>query len=360
MRIAVSQHVAAMALWPAIVMLPLALYTQYARVFPQRWYEPAAEHKPLGLSLGILAVGVGQVWVLLYQATRYHGRKIFGPLERVQPNEERPYGLAEGVATHLAQPEGFVLLGLYLAVTWLMGWMPPSYYSFGGGISWWRVLACLLVQDAVQCGMHLGEHKIHAAIYRASHKPHHRFTNPRLFDAFNGSVADTVLMILIPLYVTANIVSGCNVWDYMCFGAPARPPNTPVVRRPAPPPPRRLSVRQLARAHSLGVPPRLGPNGAGPSPPTRSPRMQQLTSSYLCTVRGDRFRHRRRPPRAPQAVRQEFRVPLARITRARAVLRHWPIAPPPRSHLFMYWDRLLGTYKEPSTVRVFQKAEKAA
>ena len=218
-RSSLAQHVAAAALWPAIVLLPLALHARYERVFPQRWYEPSADHKPLGLSLGILAVTVGQAWVLLYQAARYHGREIFGPLERVQPNEERPYALGEGVATHLAQPEGFVLLWLYLAVTWLMGWMPPSYYSFEGGICWPRVLACLLVQDAIQCCMHLGEHKIHAAIYRASHKPHHRFTNPRLFDAFNGSVADTVLMILIPLYTTANVVSGCNVWDYMCFGS---------------------------------------------------------------------------------------------------------------------------------------------
>ena len=33
--------------------------------------------------------------------------------------------------------------------------------------------------------------------YRKSHKPHHRFTNPKLFDAFNGSPADTFCMILV-------------------------------------------------------------------------------------------------------------------------------------------------------------------
>lgn len=60
------------------------------------------------------------------------------------------------------------------------------------------------------------------------HKPHHRFTNPRLFDAFNGSLADTFLMILVPLYVTANVIS-CNVWTYMAFGSlyvSAPPPST--------------------------------------------------------------------------------------------------------------------------------------
>jgi alternative squalene epoxidase len=55
-------------------------------------------------------------------------------------------------------------------------------------------------------------------LYSISHKPHHRFTNPRIFDAFNGSPTDTFLMILVPLYITANIVH-CNVWSYMAFGS---------------------------------------------------------------------------------------------------------------------------------------------
>jgi len=65
--------------------------------------------------------------------------------------------------------------------------------------------------------MHIAEHKVSPAIYQASHKPHHKWRVPRLFDAFNGSTADTVLMILLPLYVTANVIH-CNVWSYMAFG----------------------------------------------------------------------------------------------------------------------------------------------
>lgn len=65
--------------------------------------------------------------------------------------------------------------------------------------------------------MHLGEHVVSASLYKHSHKPHHRWLNPRLFDAFNGSTGDTVLMILLPLYLTANVVH-CNVWSYMAFG----------------------------------------------------------------------------------------------------------------------------------------------
>merc|ERR1712023_567746 len=62
------------------------------------------------------------------------------------------------------------------------------------------------MQDFVQYMMHFAEHKVSPAVYQASHKPHHRFTNPRLFDAFNVSLTDTVLMIL-------------NVWTYMTFGS---------------------------------------------------------------------------------------------------------------------------------------------
>ena len=66
--------------------------------------------------------------------------------------------------------------------------------------------------------MHLVEHNAHPLLYKQSHKPHHRFTNPKMFDAFNGSPTDTLLMILIPLAVTARIVPA-NVWSYMAFGS---------------------------------------------------------------------------------------------------------------------------------------------
>mmetsp|Transcript_75964 Transcript_75964/g.149074 ORF Transcript_75964/g.149074 Transcript_75964/m.149074 type:complete len:130 (-) Transcript_75964:74-463(-) len=52
---------------------------------------------------------------------------------------------------------------------------------------------------------------------RVSHKPHHRFTNPRLFDAFDGSILDTTFMIIVPFVITARIVPA-NVWSYMTFG----------------------------------------------------------------------------------------------------------------------------------------------
>ena len=97
--------------------------------------------------------------------------------------------------------------------------LPDSYYSFEGGIQYMHVVACLIVQDCVQFAMHRLEHVAHPKMYKISHKPHHKFTNPKLFDAFDGSVPDTAIMILFPLFVTAHVVRTCNVWTYMAFGS---------------------------------------------------------------------------------------------------------------------------------------------
>mmetsp|Transcript_12345 Transcript_12345/g.28915 ORF Transcript_12345/g.28915 Transcript_12345/m.28915 type:complete len:329 (-) Transcript_12345:157-1143(-) len=213
---------AAWLVWPAIVALPLYLTfgDAYLSVFPEEWlreFEEGVTPSPLGLSLGILAVVVGQFFTLTYHWC--HIRGLFtGELVPIQKKGPEKHSFWMATAEHLSQPEGFVMLGGYLSGYWMLGLMPTSYYKFTGGIDWVAVAIQLLLQDVVQYLMHFGEHKISFALYRLSHKPHHRFTNPKLFDAFNGSAADTFLMILIPLLVTSRVVH-CNVWTYMAFGS---------------------------------------------------------------------------------------------------------------------------------------------
>ena len=199
----VASSAATFLLWPLIVALPLFMTTgsnRYENIFPADWFDSAPRElrdgwpSPLGLSLGLLAVAVGQVFVLVYFSIRREGH--LGTLTAIQKEGPRPYQLMEGIRTHLAQPEGFVMLGAYLCIYWMLDWMPSSYYSFSGGINWLHVFAQLLITDFLQFIAHLLEHRVSAAFYRASHKPHHRFTNPRLFDAFDGSPADTLCMIL--------------------------------------------------------------------------------------------------------------------------------------------------------------------
>ena len=186
-------------LWSAIITVPLVLTSNdiYKQVFPAEWYDSSPRDSwnnptypsPLGLSLGILAVVVGQIFVLLYFWLRRSGH--LGQTTSVQKGGAPPYVFTEGLATHLGQPEGFVMLGTYLIGTWMFGLMPASYYSFQGGINWSHVALQLLAQDGIQYLMHLVEHKLDPRLYKASHKPHHKFTNPKLFDAFNGSATGT-------------------------------------------------------------------------------------------------------------------------------------------------------------------------
>ncbi len=181
------------------------------------------------------------------------------------------------------QPGGIMLIVLYLSGTWMFDLMPCSYYSFDGGVrphmvalqmmsqarwpspgtiaSRWLIPPHARRQDFLQYALHWMEHKgLGAAFYKFSHKPHHRFTNPRLFDAFNGSVGDTVTMILIPLFITAQLLHA-NVW---CVHT-ARAAGRPAEQRPSPPPlPQgvhdvRRELGRVARAHPLRDGASVGP-----------------------------------------------------------------------------------------------------
>jgi len=240
----------------------------------------------VGLSLGLGAVVVGQFFMIIYFALRRSG--YLGGLVSVQKEGARAYEWSEGLLTHLAQPEGFVMLGGYLIGTWMLGLMPASYYSFSGGIEWFKVAQQLLLQDLVQYLMHLLEHRLSPELYKASHKPHHRFINPRIFDAFNGSVTDTFLMILVPLVVTARLVNA-NVWSYMAFGS--------------------------------------------------------LYANWLTLIHCE-YHH----------PWDAIFLPLGLGTAADHHVHH-KLFKYNFGHLFMYWDRLGGTYKNPTTVSLFTKYE---
>lgn len=209
---------ASVLVWPCFLCVPLLLTVtplHYSKVFRPEWYEYTGTPKPLGLSLGILAVAVGQFFTLVFfYVFKYHTEAT-----AIQSKGARPYEFLEGLKTHLAQPEGFGMLVGYLCFTWMLNLMPQSYYSFDGHIQLPELCLCLVIQDGIQYLMHRLEHDLSAAFYQASHKPHHRFTNPRLFDAFNGSVVDTFCMIIVPLLGTAHIVRTANVWTYMAFGS---------------------------------------------------------------------------------------------------------------------------------------------
>jgi len=170
---------------------------------------------PVGLTLGILAALAGQVMLICYHYVRLrwcHTRRV--------QNDARPYQFWEGIGSHLGNPGGIVMMVVYLCASWMFDVMPCSYYHFDGGVRWSMVFAQIVSQDLLMFLLHYFEHKgpLGPDFYKRSHKPHHRFVNPRLFDAFDGSVPDTFCMILIPLAITAQLLPA-NVWEYMLFGS---------------------------------------------------------------------------------------------------------------------------------------------
>lgn len=195
----------------------------------------------------------------------------------------------QALLEHLYQPSGFVMLGAYLSLYWMSNLMPASCYSFEGGIDWAKVGAQLLVQDVIQYSFHLAEHKISAEFYKISHKAHHRFTNPKLFDAFNATPTDTFFMVLVPLIITSRIVPGVNVWTYMAFGS--------------------IFGNWLCLIHSE----------------VHHPWDSLFRSIGFGTAADHHVHHK------------EF-------------VKNY-------GHLFMYADRLFGTYKEPMNVKSFNKLD---
>jgi hypothetical protein len=153
-----------MFVWPLIVSLPLLLSSSwspisYQDVFPAEWYDSTAtgKPKPLGLLLGILTVVIGQAFVIQFFYLYKFGHLSSNPGEEpthVQRSKApTPYQFMDSVASHLFQPEGFVLLGVYLTVTWMFHLLPNSYYSFQGGIQWRETFLCLFLQDGFQYTM---------------------------------------------------------------------------------------------------------------------------------------------------------------------------------------------------------------
>lgn len=174
---------------------------------------------PVGLMTGVFCVIVAQIITLIYYIGRrrnWLGVPVYWIQKSVDDNSDA--SLAQQVLKHITNPEGFVLLVSYLTITWMFEMLPQSYYQWDIPFSGLRVVGQLLIADFLQYVMHIMEHCVSSAFYRWSHKPHHHITSPQLTDSFDGSLVDTLVMILIPLLITAQLIHA-SVWEYMAFGS---------------------------------------------------------------------------------------------------------------------------------------------
>jgi sterol desaturase/sphingolipid hydroxylase (fatty acid hydroxylase superfamily) len=202
-----------------ILVIPLVLTNKdtYKFIIPIKYYnDKNIISSYFGLIIGLLSVAIGQTFTLLYFYLLKNNYILTNSIF-IQKKQLNNYIYYNELIKHLFQPEGFILVGGYLIFTWIYKIMPLSYYSFIGGIIWIDVLLQLLIQDSLQFIMHIIQHKSFPIFYKISHKPHHKFTNPKLFDSFNGSCMDTLIMIIFPLFITAQLVH-TNIWSYITFG----------------------------------------------------------------------------------------------------------------------------------------------
>ena len=191
------------------LLVPIA-YTYYD-------WNPSTNLEKVGL--GISSVFVGQLSTILY-FYMYKYNYLFSqcpPLLHDSTKLLSNYDFCQKVWNHLLQPEGFFLLGSYLFFTYYYNYLPDSYYKTTENIEPMKVVGLLCLQDALQYGMHRFQHKTYTWLYQISHKPHHKHRTPILFNAFDGSILDTSIMIIIPLYVSCVMIHA-NVWTYMTFG----------------------------------------------------------------------------------------------------------------------------------------------
>mmetsp|Transcript_15195 Transcript_15195/g.23001 ORF Transcript_15195/g.23001 Transcript_15195/m.23001 type:complete len:314 (+) Transcript_15195:31-972(+) len=170
-----------------------------------------------GLWLGIRGVLIGHIVVFTY----HYFRKsyLFGKGKCIQQREP-DFSWSKELISHGTRPEAFFMLVPYLSVTWMFKLMPESYYDLKTPVSPLKVFAQFAVYDFVTYCVHRCQHKVEV-VYK-THKDHHAYINPHLFNAYSGSVQDTTLLILIPLYSTVLLLDmiGVNIYqqDYAWFG----------------------------------------------------------------------------------------------------------------------------------------------
>lgn len=170
------------------------------------------------LAVGLASVLGGQALVVGYYCLRHYVPRL-RPTSTEWHHDKVQSPSASELARHILQPESFALVFGYLTLSWHMGWLRSTYYLpdapyTAHGVAA-EVFLQLLAVDLVMFLVHLGEHRARSW-YRHSHRYHHAFVKPRLLHAFQGSVADTLSLIVAPLAVVGRLP--VHYWSYVAFG----------------------------------------------------------------------------------------------------------------------------------------------
>lgn len=173
---------------------------------PEEWPSPR------GLLMGYAGVFIGQAVVLAYYCVRRFVLK--SPTIQLKPPPDTT--LAVDLWSHVSKPESFLMVMGYLALVWMFRILPESYYNLDAPVDWWHVFLQFVIVDFFTYVDHLIEHQWRW-FYGKSHKAHHKFVSPKLYNAFNGAPLDTFSLIVIPLVLTSQLVHA-STWSFMAFG----------------------------------------------------------------------------------------------------------------------------------------------
>lgn len=172
-----------------------------------------------GLLYGLGLVAASNALVLAWHAA-WRSSGLAKPTNMRRHGKTIPdFDWSVNLKKHLSSWEGYILLTTYLSSVWFFELLPNSYYDFESKTNWLDVLLQLIVVDFYGFIVHHIEHFFVNGFYKKSHKPHHNYINPKLLDAFSGSLVDTLCLILIPLYLTSLTIYWTNTASWAAFGA---------------------------------------------------------------------------------------------------------------------------------------------
>ena len=120
--------------------------------------------------------------------------------------------LISRAATHFGLVSGIPVITAYLFVTFQLGNMHPSYYKHHT-LRPFQVIFALFVMDAFMYFMHRMEHITKSSF----HQVHHKYSIPEWHNAYDASVIDTCVMILLPLHLTTHLFH-LSLSEYIWFG----------------------------------------------------------------------------------------------------------------------------------------------
>ena len=147
--------------------------------------------KLLGLLSGLITTSISQIFLFVYDNLSLQDFK-----------------------KHILVYEGIPLSYTFLFIYWYTGLLPKTYYNLTFKFETTKFITMLLLQDFIQFISHLIAHKLKLRY----HIPHHKAIIPKTIDAFQGSILDTILMVLLPLFFTLQVIQ-TNCLTLQIFGS---------------------------------------------------------------------------------------------------------------------------------------------